>query len=171
MSIPYFYSDLHGGHKNIMKYRKQFRDEQDHWEYCEEEYKKLITKRDVVYCLGDMCFTEERLKEFSTWPGRKILVCGNHDRDRIPMQSIVDAYDEVYALYKYKQYWLSHAPIHPQELRGKYNLHGHVHYYTVEDWRYFNCCLENIDMKPISLMEVNDIFSQRKKWQEGLGYV
>lgn len=163
MAIPYFYSDLHGGHKNIHKFRKDlgFTCEQDHWEFCEERFKKKVKKRDVVFCLGDMCFTLERLNQFSTWPGRKILICGNHDTDNISMRDIVKCYDEVHSLLKYKGFWLSHCPIHPDELRGKFNIHGHVHNHTLPDKRYFNSCLENINYEPISLDEVRLIFDKR----------
>lgn len=83
-----------------------------------------------------------------------MLILGNHCRDKITMQEIVKHFDEVYSLYKYKEFWLSHAPIHPAELRGKYNLHGHVHFATLEDTRYFNCCLENTEYKPIDLNSI-----------------
>ena len=70
-------------------------------------------------------------------------------------------FDDVQGFVKYKDYWLSHCPIHPNELRGKYNLHGHVHNKTVEDVRYFNCSLENIDYTPISLDQIREILKER----------
>ena len=75
---------------------------------------------------GDIAFSFEALQEISTWAGhQKILICGNHDLDRIGMKTVSQYYDEVYSLLKYKEFWLSNCPIHPDELRGKFNIHGH----------------------------------------------
>jgi len=164
MAGLYFASDFHLDHKNIGKYRLEVRDAQDNEERIEKVWKTTITKRDLVYCLGDMCFSEASLDRFKTWPGRKILICGNHDRDHLSMQQLVDSFDEVYSLLKYKEFWLSHPPIHSDELRGRYNLHGHLHYHTVKDWRYYNCCVEHGILH--SLQEVRDVLEQRKKQRE-----
>jgi calcineurin-like phosphoesterase family protein len=48
-------------------------------------------------------------------------------------------------------------------LRGKKNVHGHVHYKTIPDDRYLNVCCENINFTPISLEEVNEIFKKREE--------
>jgi calcineurin-like phosphoesterase family protein len=155
MSNVWFTSDLHLGHRNIHKYRTQFESEEHHREVIKENYHKVVTKRDKVFFLGDVAFTQECLADVGTWVGeRKVLIVGNHCVDNIPMSEIVKHFDEVYSLLKYKEYWLSHAPIHPNELRGKYNLHGHVHYASLDDPRYLNCCLENTDYAPIDLNEV-----------------
>lgn len=79
---------------------------------------------------------------------------GNHCTDQVSMKEVVKHFDEVYSLKKYKEFWLSHAPIHPQELRGKYNLHGHMHFETVDDPHYLNLCLEHTGYTPIYLNEV-----------------
>jgi calcineurin-like phosphoesterase family protein len=84
----------------------------------------------------------DTLIQFSELPGKKILIRGNHDT--LPTLAYLHYFDEVYGLLKYKEFWLSHAPIHPDELRNKINLHGHVHYATIPDKRYFNCCPENL---------------------------
>ena len=76
--------------------------------------------------MGDTAFTVERLQDISTWVcGKKVLICGNHDTDHIPMKILCEYFDEVYSLYKWHEFWLSHCPIHPDELRGKLNIHGH----------------------------------------------
>lgn len=155
MSV-WFCSDLHFGHKNIQKFRHFVSSEEDNRNMIKAHWAHLVTKRDDVYVLGDACFTMETVEDFANLPGRKHLVRGNHDK--LDTQAYLKYFEGVYGLVKYKEFWLSHAPIHPQELRGKYNLHGHVHYHNVrpefnpvyhakeqpEDRRYFNCCVENI---------------------------
>ncbi len=142
MSV-YFTSDLHLGHKNIHKFRGGFSSEEEHQTYIIKAWKTTITKRDDVYVLGDACFTMEALDLLRDLPGTKHLIRGNHDE--LYTQAYLKVFKNVYGLKKYKEFWLSHAPIHPQELRGRVNLHGHVHYQTVPDNNYFNCCVENLD--------------------------
>jgi calcineurin-like phosphoesterase family protein len=156
MANVWFISDLHAGHKNIHKFRTGFESEESHYETIKRNYHKVVTKRDKVFFLGDVAFNKERLADISTWVGeQKVLICGNHDLENgIKMQDLCNTYTDVYSLLRYKELWLSHAPIHPNELRGKYNLHGHVHYSSVDDPRYFNCCLENTNYAPISLAEI-----------------
>lgn len=141
MSV-FFCSDLHFGHKNINKFRHEVESEGHNRKVICDDWRNMITKRDHVYVLGDACFTMETIKDFSTLNGTKILVRGNHDM--LDTQVYLKHFQHVYGLLKYKEFWLSHAPIHPDELRGKVNLHGHVHYASIPDKRYFNCCVENM---------------------------
>lgn len=151
MSTVYFWSDLHLGHKNIHKFRTQFKDEQDHFEYIKSTWKATVNKHDKVFILGDCCFTLKALKEFETWAGRKVLILGNHDTDRkLSMQDLMYYYDEIHSLYKHKEFWLSHCPIHSDELRGKYNIHGHTHHHVINDNRYINVCVEQ-HTSPVSI--------------------
>jgi calcineurin-like phosphoesterase family protein len=160
MSAVWFCSDLHIGHKNIAKFRLECESEEHNREIIKESWGKLVTKRDRVYVLGDSAFTEEGIDWIASLKGEKMLVRGNHDD--MPTTSYLRAYKEVYGLLRYKGMWLSHAPVHSDELRGKPNLHGHCHYSNMkeptlggvhgfdivpsgrDDHRYLNCCVENI---------------------------
>jgi calcineurin-like phosphoesterase family protein len=87
--------------------------------------------------------------------GDKRIILGNHDTDRkVPIEQFVLAFDQVHGLVSYKDAWLSHPPIHPVELRGKFNIHGHVHQHSVPDPRYFNACPEVNDYKPVLYQEI-----------------
>lgn len=160
MSI-FFCSDLHFGHNRIERFRHFVSNEGDNRNRIVESWDKLVTKRDDVYVLGDACFTRATLHTFAKLKGRKFLIRGNHDR--LDTSEYLQYFDSVEGLYKYKEFWLSHAPIHPDELRGRVNLHGHVHYATLNDKRYFNCCVENIFALTgeclISLDKVREILS------------
>lgn len=156
MSEVWFCSDLHGGHKNIAKFRKEVSSEEHNREVITQAWNKLVTKRDLVWVLGDAAFTEDAIGWIGTLSGTKRLVRGNHDD--LPIQSYLKVFSEVYGLIKYKGIWLSHPPIHSDELRGKPNCHGHTHYfnmkreeigdfglmYSVDDTRYLNCSVENL---------------------------
>jgi calcineurin-like phosphoesterase family protein len=164
MADVWFCSDLHFGHKNIGKFREpcNITNEAHNRQTIAHDWHNCVTKRGVVYVLGDACFTMETVETFASLPGKKILVRGNHDL--IDTQVYLKYFEGVYGLLKYKEFWLSHAPIHPHELRGKVNLHGHVHFNTVlhdngkTDNRYFNCCPENLwALKGRALISLDEI--------------
>ena len=152
MSNVWFIGDIHAGHRNVHKFRKQFDSEEEHYQHVKANFHKVVKKRDKVFFMGDTAFTLERLQDISTWVcGRKVLICGNHDTDSLPMKVLCEYFDEVYSLHKWHEFWLSHCPIHPEELRGKLNVHGHCHHATLNDKRYFNTSLENTGFYPVDL--------------------
>lgn len=162
MANVWFISDIHGGHKNLIRWRQDFSTEEEHFELVKENYHKVVTKRDHVYFLGDIAFNQERLRDISGWVGKKkILICGNHDTEHIHMRDLANAFDDVHSLLKYKEFWLSHAPIHSDELRGKTNIHGHCHNHLINDKRYVNVCLEHTGYSPISLETIRSRLAAR----------
>lgn len=169
-------SDTHLGHKGIEHFRKRARPENigAKWdvvtnplipmssgEQHEAVYESLaqIPKRATLFLLGDIAFTKVWLDRIKKLPCKnKILFAGNHclPRKDISMKDLVDTYEQVYALHKYKGYWMQHSPIHQQELRGKRDIHGHTHYQLMldengqPDPRYINVCCEYTGHKPIT---------------------
>ena len=149
-------SDLHIGHKNIANFRKEITSEAHNREVIKYYWDKQVTKRDLVWVLGDAAFTEEAIDWIGALSGEKRLIRGNHDD--LPTTSYLRTFTEIYGILKYKNMWLSHAPIHPDELRGKNSLHGHTHYQNmkllgidedcrpkyIDDPRYLNCSVENL---------------------------
>lgn len=166
MSNVLFAGDPHLDHRNITKYRTQFSSCEDAFNDFEEKYHKRVTKRDKCILTGDVAFSEEAARRIAKWPGQKVLIVGNHCTEHVPMKILAECFDEVHALLKYKEFWVSHAPMHPNELRGKINIHGHVHSKTIDDIRYFNTSLENIDYGLISLFEIREIIKKRKEFYE-----
>lgn len=142
MSNIYFTSDWHLGHANIPKFRPWVTSEKHNQELLCDNYASVIKKKDIVYFLGDICFTLDSVNVLKKLPGIKKLVRGNHDD--LPVNTYLCAFEEVFGILKYKGFWLSHAPIHPNELRGRVNLHGHVHYATIPDPNYINLCVDRM---------------------------
>jgi calcineurin-like phosphoesterase family protein len=151
MSKVYVISDLHFGHRNICKYRP-FDTPDEHDAFIMEKWDGVVTKNDIVYVLGDAAFTIEGLHKIMSLKGRKFLVRGNHDS--LTTAEYLMAFDEVYGLKKYKHTWLSHAPIHPDELRGVPNIHGHTHQHVIDDPRYVNVCVEQTDYTPVDFAQL-----------------
>lgn len=175
--MVYMSSDFHIGHKVITKYRPQFSSMNEHNEYILNEMSKL-TKRDDLFVLGDFIFDcpdfEYYLKQIAKMPLRVKLVMGNHDSLKMYKQDIAKNIEVQLPLFSYKNMWVSHAPIHPDELRNRFiNIHGHLHgsviqnnrfEYTETDCslvneRYFNVNLDNNNFKFVSL----DIIKERAK--------
>jgi calcineurin-like phosphoesterase family protein len=159
---------LHISHKNIANFRKEVTSEAHNREVIKYFWDKQVTKRDLVWVLGDAAFDEEGIDWIGTLAGEKRLVRGNHDM--CPTSSYLRTFSEVYGLVRYKGMWLSHAPVHPDELRGRPSVHGHTHYHNismehcehVDDPRYLNCSVENLmrnyGSPLISLAQVREYF-------------
>lgn len=168
MSNVYFISDLHLGHRNILKFEPNLRfgdtvDEHDHT-LIERIRSVCNNKRDILYILGDVAFDIDKLKLLDNIPASKILVRGNHDTFQ---DGVYHKYfDKILGLVNYKGYWLSHAPVHPHELRGRFNIHGHVHRNSVRmrdsvgfselDPMYVNVCVENCEGYPVNHADIRD---------------
>lgn len=157
----FFISDLHLGHKRILEFSptRQGPTLADHNQWLLDNWNKTVTEQDTVWVLGDVAFSQESLDLIRQLKGHKNLVRGNHDK--LNTQSYLKYFNNVYGIYKlYGEFWLTHAPVHPNELRGKVNIHGHVHYNSIKtddgklDNRYFNVSVEVLDGIPISLTEI-----------------
>lgn len=175
MSKVYITSDLHLGHKAINKYRPEFSSAEEHHEIIFDNLASTVGKNDTLYLLGDVAFSKEWLTRIANLKVKyKILIAGNHDLERgIHMRDLVETYDAVYALWSKRNFWLTHAPIHPQEMRSKKaNIHGHLHgnmvwadrgtkvlteageqYFSEIDQRYINVSLEHTNWKPLTFAE------------------
>ena len=168
MSQVCFISDLHFGHKNIVKFGMstgvRLRSGDNYVENMQiiiGNWNKKVTKRDTVFVLGDTAFSQEGYDALGELAGRKILVRGNHD-NKFTTEQWLKHFESVEGLIKYKGLWLSHSPIHPAELRGKLNVHGHCHSKSVRDTegdydpRYINVCCEAIGETPLGYSEIMD---------------
>ena len=153
MSV-FFISDLHLGHKNILNFSpcRFGRNIDEHDEWIVSQWNSVVNKKDLVYVLGDVCFSGDKLNLFREMNGNKILIRGNHDRFQTSLY--LKFFSQVYGIIKKYDFWISHAPIHPQELRGKRNIHGHVHSNSIPDERYINVSVEALNAVPVSLEDL-----------------
>ena len=164
MSRVFYTSDWHIGHRNIVNYRDKFSSTKEHDKTIIDNYNETIMKRDTVYFLGDICFDKASLDVIRALPGRKRLVMGNHENQygEFRTSELWDVFEKVYGLHTRKGVWLSHAPIHPEELRDKPNVHGHVHEKTIQDWRYANVSLENCNYYPVNFEDIKAAFEAKE---------
>tara|TARA_S200002703_G_C3794096_1_gene245163 strand:+ start:863 stop:1354 length:492 start_codon:yes stop_codon:yes gene_type:complete len=163
MSKVYFISDLHLGHKNILNFSTERSGntvlEHDH--ILVQKWNTVVNKRDVVYVLGDVCFDIQSMPRLGEMYGGKVLILGNHDKFDLGVYR--KYFSKIYGFRTYKGYWISHAPIHPTELRGRKNIHGHVHNnvirncYNEPDSRYIPVCVEQTNGYPLSFDKIKEI--------------
>lgn len=166
-------SDLHFGHKNIIKYENRpYKDitEMD----CDliKQWNKQVNEEDVVYILGDFSFydgvgTNNILKMLN---GKKILITGNHDAkflkdknfDRNLFEEIVDRK----SIKKNKtKIYMSHFPMADWNNReqGSIHFYGHLHTMQNEVSEYmmklrlkgYNCYNVGYDVHK-KLLDIND---------------
>jgi calcineurin-like phosphoesterase family protein len=80
--------------------------------------------------LGDVGIArpEDWLWMVRLWPGKKILVRGNHDRKRsLAWWSTTGGFDFACDGLRFRDCWLTHEPARSLPEDCKLNLHGHLH--------------------------------------------
>lgn len=150
-------SDLHLGHKNILKFRGGFASQEAHDETLFENLAFALNKRDSIIFLGDVAFSVEWLKRIESLKcAKKTLILGNHDlENKITMGNLMMTYDRIESLYSKRNMYFTHCPIHASQFRGKtHNIHGHLHDDIVmsdgvADSRYVNVCVEHTNFNPV----------------------
>lgn len=162
MSNVYHISDLHLGHRKILHYSPERGGTNviEHSEWIVEQWNSVINKKDIVWVHGDVCFDREHMKYLGMLNGKKRMIWGNHDIFKL--EEYQEYFEEVVGFRKRNKLWLSHSPVHPDELRGCINVHGHVHANSVRlnqidnlyDPRYFNVCVEACNGIPVHVNEI-----------------
>jgi len=157
-----FVGDLHLGHRAIVRLSRGLRPGRTTEEHDDWVMSRLMmmapTKRTLWYFMGDVSFSPDGLDRLATVPGRKILVKGNHDV--FPLADYARVFEDVCGGFKKYGIWLTHMPVHEVELRGRPNLHGHMHYNELSrDPRYLNTAIEWLpQQKPLTLEDVREYF-------------
>jgi len=133
-------SDLHFGHKNIMKFcpetRARFKDDVAYMNNAiVDEWNARVEPNDLVYILGDVAFMSgsEAGRMVNRLNGTKILIEGNHDKKTLNDATFRGAFAEVHKYlditYDGHKCVMFHYPIAEwdQMHRGALQFHGHLH--------------------------------------------
>jgi calcineurin-like phosphoesterase family protein len=148
-----------------MAKRRGFSTVEEHDEHIIAKWNSVVNKRDVTYILGDVT-----MEKSSPYPlldrlnGIKHIVLGNHDR-RQDTKKLFQYAESVGGMINYKGVFLTHCPIHSDELEYGIvkNIHGHIHDkvvmkmldgWEVPDERYFCVSCEQVDYLPKSLKDL-----------------
>lgn len=157
----YFIGCLHLGHNSIAEYRG-FKDSDEYFEKLKLNWNETVNKRDKVFILGDI--TMEKSKHYhllNQLNGHKEVILGNHDLPK-HVPEMLNYVDKVSGAVKYRNYILTHIPIHTSEVdRFICNVHAHIHDNVIEDCRYFNVDANVLHLKPISFEEISYIVERK----------
>lgn len=140
----WFTSDLHFGHRNVIKFcNRPYKDEKEMGPKLIENWNNVVSDNDIVFVLGDtFWFNDSRSikKILGQLKGRQIYILpGNHDDfssyHRVNDPRIILCQDIVALWVKSddwkKEYemWLSHYPLTtwPHRDNGSLQLFGHIH--------------------------------------------
>ena len=167
MAKTFLISDTHFGHANILTFKRQdgsplreFPDIDTHDEYLIQQWNKTVSLNDKVYHLGDVgCKSFSKLGAIlERLNGTKVLIKGNHDGFKLSQYA--QYFKDIRGSHQLDKFILTHIPIHPQSLsRWKANIHGHLHANVVDDPRYINVAVEQINYTPIDFEEIRSKFN------------
>lgn len=167
-------SDIHFGHKNIIKYenRQEALSIDNIIEHDEEiitRWNDVVGKKDLVFILGDLSFRniDETMNILNNLNGDKILIKGNHDdmylkKKRFDTSLFKEILD--YKEFNYNGYnvCMMHYPINyfrnqDKEKNPAVMLHGHIHSNPVVVPKYsYNVCMDLNNYAPIKLQTAID---------------
>lgn len=150
----YFTSDLHFGHKNIIRYdNRPFTTVEQMDDELIKRWNNKIKDDDVVYILGDISWYNDTktCDILSQLKGQKRLIKGNHDKISANIRKqfySIDNYLEI--VVDGTNVILCHYPItfFNSHHYGAYMLYGHVH--NSHEWNFVESLkrqLEELDIK------------------------
>lgn len=134
--MNYYISDLHLGHKNIIRFDgRPFGSIDEMKETITKNWNKAVTPQDTVYILGDFCWGTEKewIEIVQKLNGHKVLIRGNHDikhMSSLLIRLFRDITDYKEITDNKKHVIMSHYPM--LLYKGAYNpncymLCGHIH--------------------------------------------
>ena len=138
MGKIFFTSDMHIGHKNVLKLSdRPFDSIEQHDKAIIDNYNKVVGKDDLCYILGDISWNQslnEYKRIFSQLNGQKYVILGNHDSKKSLLRCekeglILGVSESKIIRYGTKFFYLSHYPCREWAgyFRGYYHLYGHTH--------------------------------------------
>lgn len=193
MRTTWFISDLHFGHPNILTYMQKERpfasqaliDKLDegngvglefqeelwstlelHNQHIVDTINEYVNPTDTLWVLGDVAFRNKDALQYvkKIVCRNKNLVLGNHDNYSMDDYMAV-GFNKIRGMDRHKEFVLTHAPIHPNQLEHRYqaNIHGHLHCEDVGDPKYYNVNIDRTGGIPVSLQQIRDEMRQNEE--------
>jgi len=134
--VHWYTADPHFGHDNIIKFcNRPFRSTSEMDAVIRSNYTGCVGPDDDFWIIGDFSFGRSSSKEgyverlFDSLPGRKHLVLGNHDNERIVSLPWASVHDIVEVKDADQRLVLCHYPMITWNgaRRGAIQVFGHVH--------------------------------------------
>lgn len=150
----WIWSDLHlGHHETIGFFQRPFPSPRQMDLALFSAWERTVAPHDTIICLGDVTIPAlwgPRLKRLRRAPGRKLLVIGNHEINRVGEVDI-DGFDQIHStLYASGDppLLLTHMPLETVP-EGSVNVHGHLHDEpSPSREQHINVSVEQLDYRP-----------------------
>jgi calcineurin-like phosphoesterase family protein len=192
MSVVYFTSDLHLGHRRVAEIRG-FSSVEEHDEHLRNVWNNTVTKRDYVWILGDLGMgrLDDLFNKIEGLNGTKHLVFGNHDvghpmheKSKSKMRRYLDVFQSAQIAAQVSigghKYMLSHFPYlasaeadHTDRPRyeawrlpnaGARLLHGHTHMtHRLHERTQLHVGVDAWGFRPISAATVHTLFFEQEQ--------
>lgn len=165
----FFTADTHFGHTNIIKYcNRPFSSIEEMDEILIENWNKIVTKKDIIYHLGDVAFrnAEQYVKKLN---GQIHLITGNHDRKRLDRYRSISQIKVIRSVNP-KIVMCHHAlRSWPFSHNGAWHLYGHSHGRLPENESLsFDIGVDCWEYKPVSYEMVREKMELKKRILEEL---
>ncbi len=162
--MVYFTSDLHLGHKNIIKLcNRPFSSVEEMDERLIANWNDKVKENDTVYVLGDLIYksSDNPEKYLSRLKGKKILLVGNHDDGWLHKinanKYFIQIQNMIVKTVNGRLITLCHYPLLDWKNSKKssinkigYMLYGHLHNNRIEKAHAFNVGVDVNNFQPIS---------------------
>ena len=137
-----FTSDLHLGHKNVIRLcNRPFASIEEMDAVLIENWNRKVHRNDTVYVLGDLMFRNEKPPEeyLRQLNGKKHLITGNHDRAWTKHCNLTQYFESVnrldYISDGKRQMAICHFPMMSwPHMPRSYMVFGHIHANTDADY-------------------------------------
>lgn len=176
MANIFFSSDNHYNHSNFLtflrndgvtKIRPEFADVDEMNEVMIERHNSVVGLYDKWYCMGDLFIGKGRVsreKFHEIMPrlnGKKRLILGNHDD--LKMAEYSQHFEKIMESRRMDAMLFTHRPafLGSVESHVKASVHGHIHEQNINDPRYLNLSVEQINYTPISYEDIVKIYTER----------
>jgi len=158
----FFISDTHFTHRKIITFAndkgvrlRPFDTIEEMDELIVNNWNSVVRPQDTTYLHGDVVWNRKALPILDRLNGKKVLIKGNHDIFQLKYYTPYFKDIRAYNILPEHGIISSHIPIHPSCMnRWKLNVHGHLHDEILDDDRYMNVCVEQIDYTPVALETV-----------------
>jgi calcineurin-like phosphoesterase family protein len=155
----FFTSDMHLGHKNIIKYSSRpFSSVEEMDQTIIDNYNSVVKQGDTVYDLGDFCFRNPKLY-LDRFNVPSIRIKGSHDHDiKEPYILIIKPSGLVDDFFNQILITLCHYAMRSWELShyGSWHLFGHHHGMLEPYGLSFDVGVDCWDFYPVSLEQVRE---------------
>jgi len=169
MSDVWFIGDTHFGHSRILEFEpgaRPFSSIEEHDEHLVRAWNETVGLNDIVWHLGDVIFPRHAIQYVARLNGRKRLILGNHDNWKLEL--LMPFFEKIAGCAYIDRIWvLTHIPVRMPDMRGndsddggggkirgRLNIHGHLHSKTTGDPRHINVSVEHTGLRPINFDEI-----------------